>query len=127
MNNCISASFISIEITDSDRDFLLKGSFLFKRNNRVFDGHFPDRPILPAVVQIGCVGFLVSMAFKRGFEVEYIKKAKFKQIVIPEEMVHFDVRGLKVAGGFDVRCEIYKKDNMPVADLYMSLKARKSV
>ena len=124
MNECISASFISMETTDSGRDFSLRGSFLFKRNNRVFDGHFPGRPILPAVVQIGCAGFLVSRAFRNVFDVECIKKAKFRQVVMPEETVHFDVRGLKVGGGLDIRCEIYKEDNIAVSDLYMTFRAR---
>lgn len=59
-------------------------------NEPYFQGHFPDEPVMPAVMiietmaQIG--GFLFDMPGKRGFVIS-VNKAKFKRMVIPGDQL----------------------------------------
>ena len=63
----------------------------FSKDFQGFDGHFPDYPILPAVLQI-MVGRLVCSALSEvPLRVQSISRAKFLQEIPPETDVQVQV------------------------------------
>ena len=74
-------------------------------NDNFFQGHFPDEPIMPGVLQIealaqtACVLVLKSLADKApknpGILFTTIEKVKFKKTVIPGDQLELHVKILK--------------------------------
>ena len=50
-----------------------------------FKGHFPDRPVLPAFVQLLAVRVAIEKQQGRGLHVEEVSRAIFKKPVSPGE------------------------------------------
>jgi 3-hydroxyacyl-[acyl-carrier-protein] dehydratase len=48
-----------------------------------FDGHFPDRPVLPGIAQLAMVEDLLSRALPGGGRVVGLRRVRFKQAVGP--------------------------------------------
>ena len=57
--------------------------------HRVFDGHFEDRKILPAVVQLQIIHDLLNKAVGEKMEVIKVDSAKFISIIEPSKTPHF--------------------------------------
>ena len=56
-----------------------------------FQGHFPDFPILPGVVQLGTAHHFAEVVERRPLRLSEVKKLKFSRIVRPNEKVHFSL------------------------------------
>ena len=56
-----------------------------------FDGHFPEQPVLPAVIQLALVRVLSSELLGMGLEPERTERLKFKSMIRPEEKVRVDI------------------------------------
>ena len=68
-----------------------KACYNFSKDFQGFDGHFPDHPILPAMLQI-MVGRLVCSALSEmPLRVKSISRAKFLQEIPPETNVQVQV------------------------------------
>lgn len=73
-------------------------------NEPFFQGHFPERPIMPgvliveAIAQVG--GILASKSGAKGKEVFFlsIEKAKFRKPVVPGDKLILDVKVLQTRG-----------------------------
>jgi 3-hydroxyacyl-[acyl-carrier-protein] dehydratase len=71
-------------------------------NEPYFQGHFPSRPIMPGVLIIEAMAqsagvFMVSkkgvqISEERPFYLASVKQARFKQVVIPGDSMHFKIR-----------------------------------
>ncbi|GAB1410791.1 hypothetical protein MASR1M90_19450 [Desulfovibrionales bacterium] len=55
-----------------------------------FDGHFPQKPILPGIVQIMAAAYTASMGVHSM--VQTITRCKFTHPVAPDELMHVTVR-----------------------------------
>ncbi len=58
-----------------------RASFLFKPDFIGFGGHFPDNPVLPAVVQFSLALFLARQIREKDLEPIRVKKAKFSSVL----------------------------------------------
>lgn len=58
-----------------------RASFLFKPDFIGFGGHFPDNPVLPAVVQFSLALFLARQIRGKDLEPIRVKKAKFSSVL----------------------------------------------
>lgn len=76
-------SFLSniYEVVEKESDVFYKIK-LANKNHEIFRAHFPDNPILPGFVQIDICSDLFDIKFTK------IKKAKFINMLIPEDIVH---------------------------------------
>jgi 3-hydroxyacyl-[acyl-carrier-protein] dehydratase len=61
----------------------LCGSFYFDNNFPGFQGHFPDHPVLPAVVQLAAVRCVAEMSLKQKLVPSGYDRIKFRGIVEP--------------------------------------------
>jgi len=77
----ISAAGSAIHVTEND----FSKSYIFPSNFIGFDGHFPDNPILPAVVQLMAGTIAATEAIGNSFSVDTISRAKFVRPICPDE------------------------------------------
>ena len=63
-------------------------------NHKIFDGHFPGSPVLPAVVQLQIVKEILGSFLKRELILKTMKTSKFLQIINPKETpaVHYELK-----------------------------------
>ncbi len=71
------------------------GTFRFEDNFAGFDGHFPDQPILPAIMQLGAVRILAEKITESKLVLSAYANTKFKGMLQPAEDVEVTVK-LKV-------------------------------
>jgi len=79
--------------------------FIFPPTFVGFDGHFPDRPILPGIVQV-LAGMLT--AGDDSMTLQKVAKAKFSRVINPGELMH-------------VRAETQMKDDNILATILISV------
>ncbi len=84
-----TAAIRGIECT---ADGSLLQRYLFSPDFPGFSGHFPGRPILPAVVQIMAASLLVEAATGRNLSATAIERAKFVQTIVPGAVVEITCR-----------------------------------
>ena len=58
-------------------------TLVFSGDEFFFQGHFPERPLLPAVVQVGAVTHFASRAQGRELRLAEVRRAKFTSPVGP--------------------------------------------
>ena len=51
--------------------------------HKIFDGHFPDNPVTPGVVQLQMVKEILEYHFKKDLQLKTISKCKFLNILNP--------------------------------------------
>ena len=66
--------------------------FLFPADFIGFQGHFPDKPVLPGVCKIQAVIVMLQAWEKRKFRLKEIISAKFFSPVSPKEKLVFNYR-----------------------------------
>ena len=61
----------------------------FDRDAPYFNGHFPDFPVLPGVIQLGTAHRFAESFMGGERPLKAVKKVKFSHVVLPGEAVHF--------------------------------------
>ena len=91
-------------------------------NEPYFAGHFPGEPVMPGVLQIealaqtGAVAILCQENFKgKTAYFAAINSAKFKNKVVPRDVLTLEVEIIKQKGPIGVGKAVAKKDNGDVA------------
>ncbi|MDO5391520.1 MAG: 3-hydroxyacyl-ACP dehydratase FabZ [Eubacteriales bacterium] len=91
-------------------------------NEPYFAGHFPGEPVMPGVLQIealaqtGAVAILCQENFKgKTAYFAAINSAKFKNKVVPGDVLTLEVEIIKQKGPIGVGKAVAKKDNGDVA------------
>ena len=60
---------------------------IFPKNSNFFEGHFPQMPILPGVVQLFFAKEFIKDVFHLDFVSQKVKKVKFSSIIRPDMKV----------------------------------------
>ena len=60
----------------------------FYKNSNFYNGHFPDFPVTPGVVQLCLAGELINYTYKKSCSQGQIKKIKFNNIIKPDTIVN---------------------------------------
>ncbi|SHN61862.1 3-hydroxyacyl-ACP dehydratase FabZ family protein [Desulfovibrio litoralis] len=71
-----------IKITDENNNV---GNFCFQEDSPYFDGHFPDNPVLPGVVQVMLAVYVASV--DTNLKLTNIKRCKFMRMIRPKEEI----------------------------------------
>ena len=98
-------------------------------NERFFQGHFPDAPIMPGVLILEALaqtgGILVH---KKGYTKKIavllnIAHAKFRRPVLPGDALHLHAKGVHISGnGGKMQCKALVNDRLSVqAELSFAL------
>ena len=80
-----------------------------------FQGHFPQEPILPAIVQLALVRILTEIIIgKELIPVQY-ERTKFKAIVKPDDKLSISVRFARTADKYTGKFKIISEDAATVS------------
>jgi 3-hydroxyacyl-[acyl-carrier-protein] dehydratase len=85
MEKCLT----SISVSDTGS---IIGAFSFATDFPAFDGHFPEQPVLPAVVQLAAVRLLAARHLGAVLVPAGMERAKFKSMVGPEEPLRITIQ-----------------------------------
>ena len=85
-----------------------------------FSGHFPGRPILPAVLQIMAANQLVEAATGQRLVSAAIERAKFVQPIVPGAIVEITCR--RLPGAADLWETRIDSDRQAAASFYLTLR-----
>ena len=77
-----------------------KITLAFLRNSNFFNGHFPDIPILPGVVQLLYAHNLAEDVFGIKISLNKIKKIKFSRVIKPDNKVILNLKNNELSVDF---------------------------
>ncbi|EKD37202.1 MAG: hypothetical protein ACD_75C01220G0003 [uncultured bacterium] len=89
--------------------------FVFPAGYIGFQGHFPDKPILPAIVQLAAVRYLAECAVGHKLLPRKVNKTKFKGMIGPDERVAVAVALSAGSGGWQGKFSLTKSDGETAA------------
>jgi len=72
------------EVTNLDTGEVLVGMYIQPELSH-FEGHFPDQPVLPGVVQTHWAGELGKLLFNIETEFSGMENIKFSAVILPEK------------------------------------------
>lgn len=79
-----------------------RSSFKFTGKERFFQGHFPEAPILPGVMQVQFAHEAAERLLGRPLVLKAVKKMKFVRIVEPGMPVDLEVESFEKDSGVEV-------------------------
>jgi 3-hydroxyacyl-[acyl-carrier-protein] dehydratase len=89
-----------------------KISFCFDQSFIGFNGHFPDRAIMPGVMILKAAMIGVELMLGQPVKITNIKQAKFVRIVYPGEIITIHLRLQKKEGLTDISAQVYRRDEL---------------
>ena len=101
-------------------DGSVRQRYVFNADFPGFSGHFPGRPILPAVLQIMAANQLVEAATEQRLLSAAIERAKFVQPIVPGAVVEITCR--RLPGAADLWEARIDSDSQAAASFYLTLR-----
>lgn len=89
--------------------------FCFPESFSAFQGHFPDIPILPGIIQLYAVRYLAEQALQKRLVPTHFSKTKFRSMVSPEQEVYISLDLNKQSDNYTGKFKISKTDNSVIA------------
>lgn len=95
----------------TDVDIDLVGVFCFPDDFPGFAGHFPVQPVLPAIIQLAAVRHLAELALGRELLPLGCRRAKFREVVLPQEELSVSVSLVKKENNWQAQFSLRKGDS----------------
>jgi 3-hydroxyacyl-[acyl-carrier-protein] dehydratase len=89
MRNDVAGALRRLELGSEAGSFTAE--FSFNRRLPVFQGHFPQRPLLPGVLQIEMVRYAAEQNLGYPCDIAEISKTKFRGEIKPEDTIIVNV------------------------------------
>jgi len=99
-----------------------KKEYVFPQSFLGFQGHFPDKPVLPAVVQIMIFRESISEKLAKNLKLEMMTRAKFLKVISPETPVTAIWTVKEKEGQFLCKC-LLESDGERVSSFNLTLTA----
>ena len=90
--------YVLKELTRSDKNEI-EADIQVPSDSPWFDGHFPGRPILPGVAQIGMVFDVIRKALNQDLKLSSVRRVRFKRIIRPDDQLKIIAAPLKEEDG----------------------------
>jgi len=74
---------------DSNSEQEIIANIDINKNHSVFDGHFPDTPIVPGVIQVLMIKEILSESLGFKVQLESSKSIKFLSMINPNQITSF--------------------------------------
>ncbi|NMM47882.1 3-hydroxyacyl-ACP dehydratase [Marinigracilibium pacificum] len=71
--------------TIEDNEGIITAKILLNENHSIFDGHFPEQPVLPGVCTLEILKELIQDSMNRSFVLEEANNIKFLSLVDPRK------------------------------------------
>lgn len=94
--------------TDAGQE--LVGVFVFPDSFPGFAGHFPEQPVLPAIIQLAAVRHLAELALGQDLVPQECQRAKFRDIVQPQEELTVKATLVEKENGWLARFSLNKDE-----------------
>ena len=91
-------------------DISVNGTFVFQPDFPCFQGHFPDQPILPGIIQMAAVRSLAIKALNRQLVPIATGRIKFRDFVQPKEQISINVNLKKHQMTWRAKFRIFHKN-----------------
>lgn len=75
----------------SDTTLIVNAKCIFPATFSGFQGHFPEKPILPAVIQLAIIRCIAEKALRHSLLVLEYSRAKFKAMIQPDQEVQIQL------------------------------------
>ncbi len=85
----------------------LQASFFFPAELEVFQGHFPEHPLLPGAMQIEMVRTALERALDRSLQITSVKKAKFLKEITPGQAIDLKIKFVADRDSIKVKAEAF--------------------
>jgi 3-hydroxymyristoyl/3-hydroxydecanoyl-(acyl carrier protein) dehydratase len=110
--NCISS--FSTEENGNDT-IMVDARCIFPAAFSGFQGHFPGKPILPAVIQLATIRFIASKAIEHPLSLLEYSRIKFKAMIQPDEEIRIHLDLQKDTPTIQGKFKIFNLDQKTVA------------
>jgi 3-hydroxyacyl-[acyl-carrier-protein] dehydratase len=90
--------------------------FCFPPSFLGFAGHFPDMPVLPAIIQLATIRHLAEMALEKQLVPIGYGKTRFRGVIAPDESIHCSLLLEEVKDQWTGRFSIRRMDGELVTD-----------
>ncbi len=111
----------SLTVTSLDQNLQVTAEFCLSEDFIGFQGHFPGRPVLPAVCMISAVLATVQKALGKNVALEVVKSAKFFAPVTPEERVRIEFKLDSLSEPREIRARL-TRNNKKTAIIYLAIR-----
>ncbi len=88
-NCCTNWSGRSAQHPDS---LQVVGTFIFPTDFPAFVGHFPGKPVLPAIMQLAAVTHLAGLALGTDIRAQHYHRTKFRAMIQPGDEIHIELK-----------------------------------
>jgi len=112
MSCCLDHRIIEKE----EQYIYLKGEFSFPLSFTGFQGHFPTRPVLPAVIQLTIIRLLAQQALTRPLLPRQYGKTNFRSIVEPEQEIIVELKLNFSALNVDSQFQLKQLDKQKISE-----------
>lgn len=85
-------------------------SIVLNTNHPIYNGHFPNQPVLPGVCSLQVIRECLSHTLKKDIKFTNIKECKFLSPIIPQETAIYTINS-QIDNG-KLKCNILKGDNI---------------
>jgi 3-hydroxyacyl-[acyl-carrier-protein] dehydratase len=104
------------QVERQDHCLSISSLFCFPPSFLGFAGHFPNMPVLPAIIQLAAIRHLAEMALEKQLVPIGYGKTRFRGIISPDEKIRCSLLLKEVKDQWTGRFSIRRMDNGLVAD-----------
>jgi 3-hydroxyacyl-[acyl-carrier-protein] dehydratase len=105
-----------LKVERQDHRLSISSLFCFPTSFLGFAGHFPDMPVLPAIIQLATIRHLAEMALERQLVPIGYGKTRFRGVISPDENIHCSLLLEEVKDQWKGRFSIKRMNGGLVAD-----------
>ncbi|MEA3437141.1 MAG: hypothetical protein U9R43_11790, partial [Thermodesulfobacteriota bacterium] len=87
IEQALMESLTEYTVNNRGEDISVNGTFVFQPDFPSFQGHFPDQPILPGIIQMAAVRSLAVKALNRQLVPSTTGRIKFRGFIQPKEQI----------------------------------------
>lgn len=95
---------------------LITSTIRFPEDFPGFSGHFPEKPVLPAIVQLSSVRHLAESQLHKKLIPHAVQRTKFRAMIEPNQQVFFELAITPDEGRYQTRFKLRDNDRSVIAD-----------
>ena len=93
-----------------------EGTFIFPHSFTGFQGHFPDHPVLPAVIQMTMIRLLAEQTLALRLVPQKYGKTKFRRVVQPEQNIITKINLTSDEQGVNCKYKLLQPDGQLISE-----------
>ena len=112
----LSACCQEFETEKQEQCLSISSLFCFPPSFQGFAGHFPNMPVVPAIIQLAAIRHLAEVAMERPLVPTEYGRTRFRGIISPDEKIRCTLVLEGVKDQWTGRFSIRRMDNELIAD-----------